>query len=95
MKDNNGAGLGGANIPEMANAANVVTLNEVNVGTINIIPGHTVKFSAGIPEPIIITNNNGIVLNIQGALSTSTITSFDDHFEIHSLGVVADEAGDL
>lgn len=91
MKDNNGAGLGGANIPEMANAANGVVLKE----TINIIPGHTVKFSAGIPGPIIITNNNGIVLNIQGALSPSTITSFDDHFEIHSLGAVADEAGDL
>ena len=87
MKGNKGKGLA-------TNPDNVVTFGGANIGTITIIPGYAVNFTNGIAG-VIITNNNGIVLNIQGALSTSTITSFDDHFEIHSLGVVADEAGDL
>ena len=96
MKDNNGEGLGAT--------ANVVTLNEVtfvgaNIGTITIIPRHTVNFTNGITGPVIITNNNGVVLNIQGAIAPSTITSFDDHFDInldiHQLGAVAEEVETL
>ena len=87
MKDNNGA--------EMANGANGVILVGANIGTIAIIPGHTVTFATGINGPVIITNNNGIVLNLQGNLAPSTITSFDDHFDIHPLGAATDEGDTL
>jgi hypothetical protein len=87
--------LGGANEAEIVNGANGVTLGAANIGTITIIPGHTVTFAAGITGPVIITNNNGIVLNLQGPLAPSTITSFDDHLDIHPLGAVAEEGDSL
>ncbi len=92
MKNSNGVEIAnGANGVEIANAngANAVEIaNGANVGTISILPGHTVTFAAAINGPVIITNNNGISLNIQGALAPSIITSFDDHLEVHPLGQV-------
>ena len=81
MKNSNGV--------EIANGANAVEIaNGANVGTISILPGHTLTFAAGINGPVIITNNNGVSLNIQGALAPSIITSFDDHLDVHPLGQV-------
>ena len=83
MKNSNGVEIAnGANAVELANA------NGANVGTISILPGHTLTFAAGINGPVIITNNNGVSLNIQGALAPSIITSFDDHLDVHPLGQV-------
>ena len=63
----------------MKNSDEVEIAHGANVGTISILPTHTVTFSAGINGPVIITNDNGVSLNIQGALAPSIITSFDDH----------------
>jgi len=76
--------------------ANGVELANGNMpATINIISGATVTFSHGITGPVIITNNNGISLNLQGPLAPCTITSFNDHLEVHPLGNGADEVADL
>jgi hypothetical protein len=84
MKGNKGKGLA-------TNPDNVVTFGGANIGTITIIPGYAVNFTNGIAG-VIITNNNGVVLNIQDAIAPSTITSFEDHFDIHPLGVAPDES---
>ncbi len=101
MKNSNAGNdveFAGANMPVVANGGNMpVVANGANMPTINIIPGNTLTFSQGITGPVIITNGHGITLNLQGALAPCTITSFDDHLDVHALGAVpnADNIADL
>ncbi len=52
------------------------------IGTINIVPGHSLTLLQGLNGPIVITNGHGTTINLQGHMDPCSITSFDHHFDV-------------
>ena len=69
---------------DLANEAQGYEVNNIQLGTISIVPGNTVTFTVGLKGPMNINNTQGSIINLlAGAnLGPCTITSFNDHLDI-------------
>lgn len=75
-------------LADEAKGDEALNVNNIQVGTISIVPGNTVTFKVGLKGPMNINNTQGAIINLlEGSnLEPCTISSFNDHLDMVPIG---------